>query len=57
MPEQVNKEMLYRKLAQGRRLARVTSDPVATEGLKAHIADVERQLAEIEARDTDAPPE
>jgi hypothetical protein len=57
MSDQVDKEFLYRKLAQARRLVRDTTDPVATEGLKTHIGYIERQLAEVEARETDAPPE
>lgn len=57
MAEKVDKEFLYRKLEQSRRLARSTTDNVTIEGLKTHIGYIERQLAEIEAREADAPPE
>jgi hypothetical protein len=57
MAETVNKEFLYRKLEQTRRLVRSTTDAAPLEGLKTHIGYIERQLAEIEAREADAPPE
>jgi hypothetical protein len=57
MAETVNKEFLYRKLEQTRRLVKSTKDAVAIEGLKTHIGYIERQLAGIEAREADAPPD
>jgi hypothetical protein len=51
MAETVNKEFLYRKLEQTRRLVKATTDAVALEGLKTHLGYIERQLAEIEARE------
>lgn len=57
MAEMINKEFLYRKLAQTRRLVRSTTDNLAIEGLKTHVGYIERQLAELEAREADAPPE
>ena len=52
-----DREELYRRLAQTRRLASTLTDPLATERLAALAVDLEGQLATAEARDSDAPPE
>lgn len=49
-------EDLYRRLAQSRRLASGASDSVTIERIKELVADLERELAVVEARDADAPP-
>jgi hypothetical protein len=57
MAETVGKETLYRKLAQTRRLIAGPLDLVTIDRLKVYCAELERQLAENEAREADAPPE
>jgi hypothetical protein len=57
MAERVDKEFLYRKLKQTRRLIAGPLDPVTIERLKVHVAALENELAAIEAREADAPPE
>lgn len=57
MAERIDNEFLYRKLTQTRRLIGGCLDPVTIDRLKAHAADLERQLATIEVREADAPPE
>lgn len=54
---QNNKEDLYRRLAQLRRVLSEPLDPLTQERLRAHALDLERQLAALEVRDTDAPPD
>lgn len=51
------KDELYRRLEQARRLASAVTDGVTVERIRHLVADLEAQLAEIEKRDTDAPPE
>ena len=51
------KDELYRRLEQARRLASVVTDGVTVDRISRLVADLESQLAEIEARDADAPPE
>jgi hypothetical protein len=50
-----NKEELYRRLAQSRRFLSEPLDGVTKGRLAALVADLEEQIAEIEARDADAP--
>jgi hypothetical protein len=57
MADRVDTQFLYRKLLQTRRLIKVRTDPIATDGLKAQIAELERKLAEIEAREAEPPTE
>jgi hypothetical protein len=52
-----DKEELYRRLAQARRMVDEPVDPLTKERLKTLIRDIERDLAAAEARDADAPPE
>jgi hypothetical protein len=52
-----DREELYRRLTQTRRLAGMVSDPTTTERLRALALDIEQQLATAEAKDADAPPE
>ncbi|MDB5688080.1 MAG: hypothetical protein JWR77_2669 [Rhizorhabdus sp.] len=49
------KEELYRRLAQTRRILAEALDPLTKERLKTLALDIEGQLAAAEARDTDAP--
>ena len=48
------KEELYRRLAQSRRLASGANDPTTTECLTALISDLQKELAAAEARDADS---
>lgn len=57
MAEKADREFLYRKLAQTRRLVSGALDPVTIERLKVHSAALENELAAIEAREADAPPD
>lgn len=56
MTPETNKDELYRRLSQTRRLATALHDALTTERLQALIRDLEQQLAAVEARDADAPP-
>ncbi len=51
------KEELYRRLTQARRLVSAVHDSVTADRLHHLVSDLEAQLAEIEKRDADAPPE
>jgi hypothetical protein len=50
-----DKEELYRRLAQTRRILTEAFDPLTKERLSGLVSDLERQLAKAEARDADAP--
>jgi hypothetical protein len=50
------REELYRRLEQSRRLSSTANDIVTQERLRALVADIEGQLAAAEARDIEAPP-
>ena len=52
-----NKEELYRRLAQARRMIAQPIDLLTKERLGALVTDIETHIAAIEARDSDAPPE
>ena len=49
------KEELYRRLAQARRLHKEPLDARTKNSLSSLIAELEQHIAAIEARDTDAP--
>lgn len=51
------KSELYQRLQQARRLASAVTDSLTLERIRSLVADLESQLAEIEKRDVDAPPE
>jgi hypothetical protein len=51
-----DKQELYRRLAQTRRLAGNVSDQITKERLNALALDIEGQLAAAEAREADEPP-
>lgn len=55
MPDARDKEELYRRLAQARRLIAEPLDPLTVERLKALALELEKQLAFVERNDTDAP--
>lgn len=57
MAETVDKEALYRKLMRARRLIAGPLDPVTVDRLKAYSADLESQLADMDAKEEDASPE
>ncbi|MDB5616209.1 hypothetical protein [Tardiphaga sp.] len=57
MVQSTHREELYRRLEQSRRLANGAADPTTQDRLRNLTADIERQLAEAEAKDADAPPE
>lgn len=48
-----NREDLYRRLAQSRRLAAQPHDVLTRERLDALVGDLEKQIAAAEANDTD----
>jgi hypothetical protein len=50
-----NKEELYRRLGQSRRLANEANDPLTQSRLQALTLELESQLAAVETRDDDAP--
>jgi hypothetical protein len=50
-----NKEELYRRLSQSRRLARGANDHLTQSRLLALTLELESQLAAVERRDADAP--
>ena len=50
------REELYRRLEQVRRHVGCANDDLTKERIATHAADLEQQLAEAEANDTDAPP-
>lgn len=54
---QADKEDLYRRLAQSRRLAADAPDPTTKQRLQQLISDIEDEIALAEAKDADAPPE
>lgn len=51
-----NKEELYRRLGQTRRLADEANDRLTQSRLQALTLELENQLAAVERRDADAPP-
>jgi hypothetical protein len=51
------KEELYRRLEQSRRLSGEASDPTTQSRLKALVVDLQQQIVAAEAKDADAPPE
>ena len=55
MPDDRDKEELYRRLAQARRLIAEPLDPLTVERLQALALEFETQLAVVELNDTDAP--
>ena len=55
MPDDRDKEELYRRLAQARRVTAEPFDPLTVERLKALALQLEKQLALVELNDTDAP--
>lgn len=50
------REELYRRLEQSRRLAGAAGDSLTKERLTKLVSDIEHELAAAEARDSDAPP-
>jgi hypothetical protein len=54
---ETDKEELYRRLAQARRMFTPTLDPTTRERIQKLVSDLEQHIAKVEARDTDAPPE
>lgn len=50
-----DKEELYRRLEQVRRLTSAANDDLTRQRLSALVADIEQQLADAEANDADAP--
>jgi len=52
-----DKEELYRRLVQSRRFLSEHIDPETRSRITALVAELEQQLALVEARDADAPPE
>ena len=50
-----NKEELYRRLAQARRLITLPLDPLTMQRLEAVALELEKQIAIVELNDTDAP--
>lgn len=57
MSGETGKEELYRRLEQARRLVTPTLDPTSRERIGRLVSDLEGQLAAIDKRDADAPPE
>lgn len=57
MSGETGKEELYRRLEQARRLVTPSFDPTTRERIGRLISDLESDIAAIEARDADAPPE
>lgn len=57
MTRKDDRELLYAKLSQAKRLASGAVDPLTRERLQALADGIAEQLAAAEARDTDAPPE
>lgn len=55
MPDDRDKEELYRRLAQARRLLAQPLDPLTIRRLEALTSELEKQLAIVELNDTDAP--
>lgn len=51
-----NREELYRRLDQSRRLRNAAPDAVTADRLEELSIEIERQIAVVEARDADAPP-
>lgn len=52
----IDKEELYRRLAQARRMSNGAIDSITAERLRSLVAELESQLAAAETDDTDAPP-
>ena len=50
-----NKEELYRRLAQARRLIILPLDPLTMQRLEAVALELEKQIAIVELNDADAP--
>jgi hypothetical protein len=57
MAETIDKDALCRKLTRARRLIAGPLDPVTIDRLKAYYADLERQLADMDAKEEGASPE
>lgn len=55
MPAKAEKEELYRRLAQARRMITQPLDPVTKERLQSLVTDLENHIATVEAGDADAP--
>lgn len=55
MPDDRNKEELYRRLAQARRLIILPLDPLTMQRLEAVASELEKQIAIVELNDADAP--
>jgi len=55
VPDDRNKEELYRRLAQARRLIILPLDPLTMQRLAAVALELEKQIAIVELNDTDAP--
>jgi hypothetical protein len=56
MTSSVEREELYRRLAQCRRLSSAASDALTEQRLRALVLDIEKEIAAAEARDTGVPP-
>jgi len=54
---EADKEELYRRLAQARRMLTPTLDPVTRQRIQGLVNDLETHIAGVEKRDTDAPPD
>jgi hypothetical protein len=52
-----DREELYRRLEQSRRLLDEALDPTTQTRMKALVMDLQQQLAAAEAKNADAPPE
>lgn len=52
-----DREELYRRLEQSRRLSSVATDPTTQGRLKALVAELQEQIAAAEAKDADVPPD
>ena len=55
MPDDRDKEELYRRLAQARGLIAEPLDPLTIQRLETLALELEKQLAIVELNDTDAP--
>lgn len=52
-----DREELYRRLEQSRRLSSVAADPTTQERMMALVIELQEQIAAGEAKDADAPPD
>ncbi|WP_092148308.1 hypothetical protein [Bradyrhizobium sp. NFR13] len=55
VPDDCDKNELYRRLAQARRLIAGPLDPLTLQRLEALAVELEKQLTVVELNDTDAP--